>query len=158
VDSAWGARVRGSVLAHADPDAIVTLLPEWSVTLLNAVPHDEAMPEDAALLSYTSGSTSDPKAIVMTHGRLATTMYAAAAAVVRQRGAPPARVACSMRLSGSGVLNLHYTWAVCADAAVVVLPELTLGTAPTYWRRVEEDEIDQTFLVPPLIELLNHAA
>lgn len=158
VDSAWGKRLRDSVLAHADPDTIVTLLPELALTALITTPHGESMPADAALLSYTSGSTGDPKATMMTHTRLATTMYAANAAIVRHRGSPPARIACSMRLSGSGVLNLHYTWAVCADAAVVVLPELVLDTAPSYWQWIEEHEIDQIFLVPPLIELLNHAA
>jgi long-chain acyl-CoA synthetase len=158
VDGEWGHRLRNSILGHADPDALVSLVPELSVTRLDAARADRPLPDDAALLSYTSGTTGDPKATVMTHGRLSTTMYAAAAAVVRHRGEPPARVACSMRLSGSGVLNLHYTWAVCADAAVVVLPELTLGTATDYWRRIEEHEIDQMFLVPPLIELLNHAA
>lgn len=161
VDSAWGDRLRNSVLAHSQPDAVVSLVPELSIRPLGAAGAREAgrrLPDDAALLSYTSGSTGDPKAIVMTHGRLATTMFAAAAAVVRHRGDAPARVACSMRLSGSGVLNLHYTWALCAGAAVVVLPELSLETASTYWRRIEEQEIDQTFLVPPLIELLNHLA
>ena len=158
IDSAWGNRLRDAVLAHATPNAIVTLLPELTVTCLSSLPPGDCLPADAALLSYTSGSTGDPKATVMTHTRLSTTMYAASAAVVRHRGSSPARIGCSMRLSGSGVLNLHYTWAVCADAAVVVLPELVLDTTLDYWQRIEEHEIDQMFLVPPLIELLNHAA
>lgn len=156
VDPEWGDRLRRSILGHSEPDAFLSLLPELSVSRSPRARRD--LPEDAALLSYTSGSTGDPKAIVMTHGRLSTTMFAAAAAVVRHRGSAPARIACSMRLSGSGVLNLHYTWAVCADAAVVVLPQLDIRTARDYWRRIEEHGIDQMFLVPPLIDLLNHAA
>jgi acyl-CoA synthetase (AMP-forming)/AMP-acid ligase II len=161
VDPEWGDRLRRSILGHSEPDAFISLLPELAISLAGRPGSPSAhrdLPADAALLSYTSGSTGDPKAIVMTHGRLATTMFAAAAAVVRHRGSAPKRIACSMRLSGSGVLNLHYTWAVCAEAAVVILPELELKTARDYWRRLEEHHVDQMFLVPPLIDLLNHVA
>src|SRR6185436_24694 len=51
-----------------------------------------------------------------------------------------------------------YTWAVCAGAAVVVLPQLDIRTARGYWHRIEQHHVDQMFLVPPLIELLNHVA
>jgi long-chain acyl-CoA synthetase len=161
VDSEWGDRLRKSILGHSEPDAFISLLPELSISLAGRSGSPGAhpdLPADAALLSYTSGSIGDPKAIVMTHGRLSTTMYAAAAAVVRHRGSAPRRIACSMRLSGSGVLNLHYTWAVCAEAAVVILPQLEIQTARDYWHRIEKHQIDQTFLVPPLIDLLNHVA
>jgi long-chain acyl-CoA synthetase len=161
VDSEWGDRLRQSILGHSEPDAFISLLPELSISPAGRSGSPGAhsdLPEDAALLSYTSGSIGDPKAIVMTHGRLSTTMYAAAAAVVRHRGSAPRRIACSMRLSGSGVLNLHYTWAVCAEAAVVILPQLEIQTARDYWHRIETHQIDQTFLVPPLIDLLNHVA
>ncbi|MEO7084789.1 MAG: class I adenylate-forming enzyme family protein [Gemmatimonadaceae bacterium] len=160
-DKMWGDRLRESVFSHSQPNAFVSLEPELTVTLM-VQPERSAdrkrQLEDGALLSYTSGSTGDPKAIVMTHGRLSTTMYAAAAAVVRHRGAPPQRVGCSMRLSGSGALNLHYTWALASGATVVVMPQLELSTARNYWREIEEYEVDQMFLVPPLIDVLNHAA
>jgi long-chain acyl-CoA synthetase len=161
VDRQWGDRLRESVFSHSQPDALVSLEPELTVTRMRQ-PERSAerrrQLENGALLSYTSGSTGDPKAIVMTHDRLSTTMYAAAAAVVRPRGSAPKRVGCSMRLSGSGALNLHYTWALCTGATVVVMPQLELATARNYWGEVEDDEVDQMFMVPPLIDLLNHAA
>src|SRR5258708_6223214 len=159
VDPKWGVSVRRSVYSHSRPDASITVDPEFTVSLLtNSSSKDEHsdLPDGAALLAYTSGSTGDPKAIVIPHDRLLTAIYAAAAAIVRHRGVAPKYIACSMRLSGYGVLILHYMWAACAGATVVVLPELNLRTAPGYWQTVADHDIEQIFLVPPLVELLNH--
>jgi long-chain acyl-CoA synthetase len=161
VDPKWGDSVRRSVYSHSRPDACITVDPEFTVSLLtDSSSRDEHsdLPDGAALLAYTSGSTGDPKGIVILHDRLLTGIHAAAAAIVRYRGAAPKYIACSMRLSGYGVLTLHYTWAACAGATVVVLPELDLRTAPGYWQTVADHDIEQIFLVPPLIELLNQVA
>ena len=158
VDPKWGVSVRRSVYSHSRPDASITVDPEFTVSLpTDSSSKDEHsdLPDGAALLAYTSGSTGDPKAIVIPHDRLVTAIYAAAAAIVRHRGVAPKYIACSMRLSGYGVLILHYMWAACAGATVVVLPELNLQTAPGYWQTIADHDIEQIFLVPPMIELLN---
>jgi len=116
------------------------------------------VPADIMFIGYTSGSTGDPKAIAFTHEKLYDGTLGNASASVRLRGAPPRRVALSMRMSGSGVINLHYTWAAVLGACVVVLPELTTVTAKDYWRRIEDHDIEQTFLVPQLVELVNRLA
>jgi long-chain acyl-CoA synthetase len=158
VDPKWGDSVRRSVFSHSRPNALITVDPELTVSLLtDSSSKDEHsdLPDGAALLAYTSGSTGDPKGIAIPHDRLLTAIYAAAAAIVRHRGAAPKYIACSMRLSGYGVLIIHYMWAACAGATVVVLPELNLRTASGYWQTVADHDIEQIFLVPPLIELLN---
>ncbi|TKA00298.1 class I adenylate-forming enzyme family protein [Actinacidiphila oryziradicis] len=154
LDPQWGGRLTASILAHSTPVFRVDLVPSVTVTPLNRdTPSD--VPADAVFIGYTSGSTGDPKAIVFTHERLYDGTLGNVSASLRLRGTRPSRLARSMRMSGSGVINLHHTWGAVLGACVVVLPELTVETARGYWSRLEENRIDQTFLVPQLVELVN---
>jgi acyl-CoA synthetase (AMP-forming)/AMP-acid ligase II len=157
LDPQWGNRLTESILAHSTPSFLVTVEPEVSTTALSAEVVSD-VPGDAAFIGYTSGSTGDPKAIVFTHHRLHNGTLGNASASRRLYGQTPRRLARSMRMSGSGVINLHHTWAAVLGACVVVLPELTVATAGGYWSRIEANDIDQTFLVPQLIELVNRFA
>ncbi|WP_371476978.1 class I adenylate-forming enzyme family protein [Kitasatospora sp. NBC_00315] len=157
LDPQWGERLTASVLAHSTPSFRVDLVPSVTVTPLAGGPLDD-VPGDAVFIGYTSGSTGDPKAIVFTHERLYDGTLGNVSASVRLRGARPARLARSMRMSGSGVINLHHTWGAVLGATVVVLPELTVASARGYWARLAEHHIDQTFLVPQLVELVNRFA
>ncbi|MBL1078324.1 acyl--CoA ligase [Nocardia sp. 2] len=159
IDAAWGNRLRDNVLRHSGADFGLELLPEFRVVRIGSsegFPH--ALPDGTAMLGYTSGSTGDPKGIPFTHSKLALTMHASAAAGAALRGGEPSRIACSARLSGSGTLNMHYVWAAFTDAAVVVLPELDLRSGRDYWSRIDEFAVDQTYLVPSLVEIVNHVA
>ena len=161
VDGTWGERRRDRVIAHSGATLGVSVDNDVEIGFIDNTSDQRTagiLPAGTAMLGYTSGSTGDPKCVAFTHDKLALTMAAAAAAVVRHSGAAPRRIACSMRLSGSGVLNLHYIWAAFADSAVVVLPELTFENAEQYWNRIEAYGIEQTFLVPPLVELINQLA
>ena len=157
LDPQWGARLTSSILAHSTPAFLVTVDPSVTITALSPEAPSDA-PADAAFIGYTAGSTGDPKAIVFTHERLHAGTLGNVSASLRLRGSRPERLARSMRMSGSGVINLHHTWAAVLGSCVVVLPELTVSTARDYWSRVESHEIDQTFLVPQLIELVNRFA
>lgn len=159
IDAAWGSRLRDNVLAHSGADFALSAIAESEVVRVGDSAHfPHQLPDGTAMLGYTSGSTGDPKAIPFTHRKLALTMHASAAAGAALRGNAPARLACSARLSGSGTLNMHYIWAAFADAAVVVLPELNLSSARDYWRRIDEYGVEQTYLVPALVEIVNQLA
>jgi acyl-CoA synthetase (AMP-forming)/AMP-acid ligase II len=154
IDPEWGESIRGGVLAHSRADAIATIGDELGVEALEQRGERPPLPPDSALLAYTSGSTAAPKGIALRHDRLVAAFLAAAGKISGYRGAPPARFGSSMRLSGFGVLALHYLWSAAFGAEVVVLPRLDLSTARVYWEEIERHEIDQVVLVPPLYELL----
>ncbi|MFH9474366.1 class I adenylate-forming enzyme family protein [Streptomyces anulatus] len=161
LDEKWGARMTSSVLAHSTPAFGVTLDDAGTgapPAVAPLAPGPSDAPSDAVFIGYTSGSTGDPKAIVFTHERLYEGTLGNASASKRLRGGPVRRIARSMRMSGSGVINLHHTWGAVLGATVVVLPELTVSTARDYWARIEAHSIDQTFLVPQLVELVNRFA
>ncbi|WP_051450240.1 class I adenylate-forming enzyme family protein [Actinospica robiniae] len=158
LDPTWGAELTRSVLAHSTPAFHVALTPAVATEPIPQRPGDSAAPPDAAFIGYTSGSTGDPKAIVFNHDRLYAGTLGNVAASLRLHGSRPARIARSMRMSGSGVINLHHTWGAVLGACVVVLPELTVATARDYWARIQDEGIEQTFLVPQLVELVNRLA
>jgi acyl-CoA synthetase (AMP-forming)/AMP-acid ligase II len=159
VDRMWGAALTENVISQSEANFGIDLADAVEVTKIRgAGSFTRELPDGTAMLGYTSGSTGDPKGIPFAHDKLALTMYASAAAATALHGAAPRRIACSARLSGSGTLNMHYTWAVFADAAVVVLPELTARSARDYWARLETHAVDQTYLVPALVELVNQLA
>lgn len=159
IDAAWGSRLRSNVLAHSESNYWLDMSGDGVLTRIRDPDEfTHPLPTGTALLGYTSGSTGDPKAIPFTHQKLAVTMHAASAACTAIRGGAPARFGCSARLSGSGVLDSAYTWAPFVDAAVVVLPEVTIDSARDYWRRIESHDIDQTYLFPSMVELVNQVA
>lgn len=159
VDPAWGNRLRESIVSHSGANFALDMHRDTGIVRIrDSHEFDSALPDGTAMLGYTSGSTGDPKGIPFTHNKLALTMHYSAAACAARRGIPPARIGCSARLSGSGVLNLNYTWAPFADAATVVLPELTMTSARDYWRRIDEHAVEQFYLFPAQIEMLNQLA
>lgn len=155
VDPEWGEAIRAGVLSHSRADAVVGIGERLAVERLVARPPERPqLPPSTALVAYTSGSTAAPKGIALRHERLVAALQAAAGKVSGFRGGPPARFGSSMRLSGFGVLALHYLWSAAFGAEVVVLPRLELASARSYWADVERHQIDQVVLVPPLFELL----
>ncbi|TXH22323.1 MAG: long-chain fatty acid--CoA ligase [Mycobacterium sp.] len=159
VDPAWGGRLRSNITSHSGANFALDLRAETKASRIGPDEFSHQLPDGTALLGYTSGSTGDPKAIPFTHAKLALTMqHSSLVCAALRGGASPKRIGYSARLSGSGVLNLNYMWAPFADAAVVVLPELTVSTARHYWGQIDEAGVEQTYLFPAHVEIVNQLA
>lgn len=160
VDPEWGEVIRSGVISHSRADAIATIGDrlEFAPVADQARRDRPELPPATAMLAYTSGSTAAPKGIPVRHDRLVAALHASAGKVTGFRGASPVRFGSSMRLSGFGVLALHYLWSAAFRTEVVVLPRLALATARNYWSDLAHHQIDQVVLVPPLYELLLRAS
>jgi acyl-CoA synthetase (AMP-forming)/AMP-acid ligase II len=160
IDPEWGESIRSGVLSHSRADAILVADEQLGVETIAGATYDERpeLPPGTAILAYTSGSTAAPKGIPIRHDRLVAAIHSSAAKVSGFRGNPPQRFGSSMRLTGAGVLALHYAWSAAFGAEVVVLPVLdNLDAVNTYWDDLARHEIDQTILVPPHYEFLVRA-
>lgn len=160
IDPEWGEAIRAGVFAHSRADSVLAIDDRLEVAPIEAPGRAgrPPLPPGTAMLAYTSGSTAAPKGIPLQHDRLVAALFGTAGRISGYRGGPPARFGSSMRLSGFGVLALHYLWSAAFGAEVHVLPRLDLATAKSYWADLERHEIDQVVLVPALYELLLRAS
>lgn len=159
LDPLWGADLRATIAGHARLAAVAAVdeTGEPGISLLPARERPQVA-GGTALISYTSGSTSDPKGVLLRHRHLLHAYRAAAAGLEELTGRLPRRVGCSMRLSGLGVLGMHFLWAAVLGAEVVVLQPLSIRSAAGYFEDVAEQRIDLAYLVPPLLQLLVRVA
>ena len=160
VDAEWGEGLRDHVLGHSRADFLVTVGREGgpSATALERSGDRPPVPPDTAMISYTSGSTADPKGVVLGHAHLMHAYQTAARGLSDLTGTRPSRFGCALRMSGLGVLGMNYLWAAALGAEVVVLPVAELASAGSFFQLVSQQQLDLLYLVPAQAELLMRTA
>jgi acyl-CoA synthetase (AMP-forming)/AMP-acid ligase II len=147
VDRLWGQGLQAQVLSMSGAATVINCEPDGSVRQSPAATAAPRLDPEVAIISYTSGSTSDPKGVVLRHRHLRA-VYAAGVRAVRALGVEtPERFGCSMRLSGLGVMGVHYLFALEWGATTVTLPELSMLNAGGYWDQLGRHHIDMTYWV-----------
>ena len=160
VDAEWGEGLREQVLGHSRADFLVTM-GGGSLPCARGLARSgdrPSLPLGTAMISYTSGSTSDPKGVVLGHAHLTHAYRAAARGLAGLTGRQPHRFGCALRMSGLGVLGMNYLWAAALGAEVVVLPVAELASARSFFQLVHGHDIDLLYLVPAQAELLMRTA
>lgn len=158
IDGQWGTDTAHSVLALSGAEVVLDAERDTCVANSGSGGTGPALPPGTAMISYTSGSTSDPKGVVLTHGQLLHAYESAAQALRELLGREPSRFGVPTRMSGLGILGMNYLWPAVMGMSVVVLPELTFRSAGQFWNGLRAHGVDITYLVPALVELLNRVA
>lgn len=167
LDRRWGPQTFATVVEHADvaciagppgdqPNRALTRRPFVTDDELTTAPCDGAQPassaiDDIAIITFTSGTTGNPKGIVLRHRHLRQ-----AYSIARNHlfDTPPARFGSVFKMGGLGVLGLNFLFAMECGSSTVVLPELTLESAAGFWADVNRASVDFVYLVPSLVQLV----
>ncbi len=156
MDSRWGTGLRASILRHSGAELRLRFRKRWiAERIRNDGNEHPPLPDHTAFLSYTSGSTSDPKGVILTHDNIHSAYSSGASSLVKLLGRTPLVMGCPMRLSGMGALAIHYLWALVLGFRIVVLPEPSLTTAGRFWDAFVSASVDLSFMPPMQIDLLN---
>jgi acyl-CoA synthetase (AMP-forming)/AMP-acid ligase II len=171
VDPQWGEQSIAAILRHADvahaigadpafyarfaPDAPFTTYADLPRTAPGGRLPDRDDADEVALLAFTSGTTSEPKGVVITHRQIRFA-YNLGRSEIALSGAR--RFGCFFRLSGLGIMGVNFFFAAAHGATTYVFGEPGIGDAKRFWRACQRWEIDFVYLVPALVQLINRLA
>jgi len=173
IDPFWGDTSIRNIIAHAEvswmlgadaatlsrhaPSDAVGRTPYASLPVAGAAAAaaDRDDPDEVALIAFTSGTTSDPKGVVITHRQIRAAYRIGAEALAIER---PQRFACVFRVSGLGILGVCFLFAAVHGAGTVLLPEIDGASARRFWADCDAHKIDFVYLVPAVVQLINRLA
>ncbi|WP_298464061.1 class I adenylate-forming enzyme family protein [uncultured Erythrobacter sp.] len=172
IDPAWGRRSIASILSHTDITFAIGSDPSFfgkfetgcsfatyeslPLSLDGAAPPPlRGNPDEIAILAFTSGTTSEPKGVVITHRQIRFAYRLGRDEIAIKS---PKRFGCFFRLSGLGILGVCFFFAAAHGATTVVFGELSAGGAKYFWKRCEEWQIDFAYMVPAVVQLVNRLA
>ena len=166
LDPHWGRGTAATVLADSGVRVVVGSPPvEWDVACVRVLSleemkswtggrsiEDRSTPDDVAVVAYTSGSTSEPKRVPLTHANL---LYAYRLGRMQLGLQEGARLGCLLRVASLGTLGMQFFFAQLHGGTTVLLPEMTFLNTPTVMSLAKEAGLDYLYLVPAVLRWIN---
>lgn len=110
----------------------------------------EIMPEDPALILYTSGTTGDPKGVVLTHWNLISNATDIATAL--NLGSD--RIMCILPLHHTNGQIINVLSPLISGGSVVLCDAYNALSLPTFWESIEKYEVNVIDMVPTVLTML----
>jgi long-chain acyl-CoA synthetase len=166
LDPHWGCGTAATVLAHSGASAVIGSPPaDWDLGRAKAISliemhawpaeqsmEDRSMPDTVAVLAYTSGSTSEPKGVPLTHRNLLCAYQLGRS----QLGLPDGcRMGCLLRVASLGTLGMQFFFAQVHRGTTVLLPEIAFVNVPAVIATAKLAKLDYLYVVPAVLRWIN---
>ncbi|MEO9386665.1 class I adenylate-forming enzyme family protein [Chromobacterium phragmitis] len=108
---------------------------------------DEALSARSRVVVFTSGTTSKPKGIELSQAAM---LYAYRLGGQCLGLGPHTRSGCFYRVSGLGILGIHFLFPILHGGSTVILPQFAYFDVAAFWQLVKQWQVNFLYIVPPI--------
>ena len=108
---------------------------------------DAARSAQSRVIVFTSGTTSKPKGIALSQAAM---IYAYQLGGRRLGLGPQTRSGCFYRVSGLGILGIHFLFPIMHGGSTVIMPQFAYFDVREFWRLTRQLHINFLYIVPPI--------
>jgi len=162
IDPEWGLAAKRAIIHEMGLQHLASATPCADDLAGLCVPLDFSRPcggfaadaergASSRVVVFTSGTTSKPKGIVLSQAAL---LYAYRLGGQCLGLGPHTRSGCFYRVSGLGILGIHFLFPILHGGSCIILPQFCYFDVAAFWRLVGQWRINFLYIVPPIANYL----